>query len=546
MEYAVTSNQALAALCFLAILILGRWYTAKGNNSSDWVSQYPIVGAGGQYFSVALATLRSFSESQRWAFKGYAKYSKANVPFIIPCLDRGNVVMIPPKQLKKVYNLPESILDVYWTQNDTIQTRYTIGDQDIIKNGFQMSVIRNQITRNLAHLTPVIATELKEGFNRYWGDTSEWKELRIWDSCLKLIAGAANGAFCGTPLCRDVQFLDSLRDHAMTMFVGALAVNGTPKLLRPVSGAIVSLLCAFRFNKTLRLCLPFIKERLENTAKAMADPTFSWTPPKDGLQWIIEESYATNDPQQLDPTRVTHRLLYVNDISLHSTSFTVQNVILDIYNAEDSLNLIEALREECSAILREAGGSWTREAVQKLKLVDATIRESMRLTPFASVGLPRTVVDPHGISLEGPNGKLHIPQGTVVAMPMDPIHHDEDFYPDAAKFNPYRFMQPGAVQSILEKFDPENQGRGAASNKGEKEKRSTVTLDDALLGFGFGKHACAGRFFALNEMKMFVAHMVLNYDVKCLDRRPALTNVVWLKIPFNDGKVRVRKRPSMT
>ncbi|KAH6664561.1 cytochrome P450 [Halenospora varia] len=524
MEYTITSNQALAALCFLAILILGRWYTAKGNNSSDWMSQYPMVGAGGQYFSVALATLRSFSESQRWAFEGYAKYSKANVPFIIPCLDRGNVVMIPPKQLKKVYGLPESILDVYWTQNDTIQTKYTIGDQDIIKNGFQMSVIRNQITRNLAHLTPVIATELKEGFNRYWGDTTEWKELRIWDSCLKLIVGAANGAFCGTPLCRDVQFLDSLRDHAMTMFVGALAVNGTPKLLRPVSGAIVSLLCAFRFNKTLKLCLPFIKERLENTAKAMTDPTFSWTPPKDGLQWIIEESYATNDPQQLDPTRVTHRLLYVNDISLHSTN---------------SLNLVEALREECGAILQEAGGSWTREAVQKLKLVDATIRESMRLTPFASVGLPRTVVDPHGISLEGPNGKLHIPQGTVVAMPMDPIHRDEDFYPDAARFNPYRFMQPGPVRSILESSIQK-------IRKTMPPEKSTVTLDDAFLGFGFGKHACAGRFFALNEMKMFVAHMVLNYDVKCLDRRPELTNVVWLKIPFNDGKVRVRKRLSTT
>lgn len=126
-------------------------------------------------------------------------------------------------------------------------------------------------------------------------------------------------------------------------------------------------------------------------------------------------------------------------------------------------------------------------------------------------------------------------------MPMDPIHRDEDFYPDAARFNPYRFMQPGAMRSILEKFNLENQENNATGSKGEKEKakvdvgrdgmsnhkeKSTVTLDDAFLGFGFGKHACAGRFFALNEMKMFVAHMVLNYDVKCLDRRPELTNVV--------------------
>jgi cytochrome P450 len=72
--------------------------------------------------------------------------------------------------------------------------------------------------------------------------------------------------------------------------------------------------------------------------------------------------------------------------------------------------------------------------------------------------------------------------------------------------------------------------------------KSTVTLGEAFLGFGFGKHACPGRFFALNEVKMFVAHMVLNYDVECLDQRPELTSVIWLKLPCNDGRVRVRKR----
>ena len=166
------------------------------------MTQYPKVGAGEKSFAAAWATLRSVSQSQKWAFEGYAKYSRANEPFIIPSLDRDNVIMIPPSQLKKVYGLPERILDVRSTQKSTIQTMYTIGDQDIIENDFQISVIRHQITRNLVHLTPIIATELKVGFDRYWGDSMEWKELRIWDSCLKLIAGAANGAFCGEPLCK--------------------------------------------------------------------------------------------------------------------------------------------------------------------------------------------------------------------------------------------------------------------------------------------------------------------------------------------------------
>lgn len=79
----------------------------------------------------------------------------------------------------------------------------------------------------------------------------------------------------------------------------------------------------------------------------------------------------------------------MNDISLHSTSYTAQNVILDLASADPSI--ITILREESARVLKEAGGKWTRQAVTKLRLIDSTIRESMRMTPFNSIGLPRTV-----------------------------------------------------------------------------------------------------------------------------------------------------------
>lgn len=140
---------------------------------------------------------------------------------------------------------------------------------------------------------------------------------------------------------------------------------------------------------------------------------------------------------------------------------------------------------------------------------------------------------------------------------MDAIHRDEAIYPHANRFNPFRFTQPSLLRSILDSLNPEQSGGKPTSSHSRTEKentsisqitasgskvKSTVALDDTFLGFGFGKHACPGRFFALNEMKIFVAHMVLNYDVVCLDRRPELTNVLWLKVPYNDGRVRVRKR----
>jgi cytochrome P450 len=264
---------------------------------------------------------------------------------------------------------------------------------------------------------------------------------------------------------------------------------------------------------------------------------------KDALQWIIDECYLTENPAQLDPKRVSHRLLLVNDISLHSTAFTVQNVILDLFSQDPSLGFVEALREQCKTVLAEAGGSWTRDAVRKLTLVDSTIRESMRLSPFGTIGLPRTVVHPDGIKLD--NTDVTVPQGTVFAVPMEPVHYDEDIYPDARKFNAFRFAQPSAVKNVFDSFTSKEDieaARLSEANGDPKKPKSSVSLDDAFLGFGFGKYACPGRFFALNEMKIFMAHMLLNYDVEYLKVRPQHMNIISLKLPLNKGTIRVRRR----
>lgn len=123
------------------------------------------------------------------------------------------MVIIPPGQIKKVYGLHDDVLDMQNTANDSMQAKYTISDKNIYAHPFQMNVIRNQMTRNLAILTPVIAAELEGGFERAWGTGNQWKEFRIWESCMDLISGASNAAFCGAPLCKYLSLLPSCRDQ---------------------------------------------------------------------------------------------------------------------------------------------------------------------------------------------------------------------------------------------------------------------------------------------------------------------------------------------
>ncbi|KAL7269164.1 hypothetical protein RUND412_008185 [Rhizina undulata] len=42
------------------------------------------------------------------------------------------------------------------------------------------------------------------------------------------------------------------------------------------------------------------------------------------------------------------------------------------------------------------------------------------------------------------------------------------------------------------------------------------------LAFGHGKHPCPGRFFAVNELKLLMSYIILNYDFKVQSgKRPA-------------------------
>ena len=121
---------------------------------------------------------------------------------------------------------------------------------------------------------------------------------------------------------------------------------------------------------------------------------------EDGLQWIIDECYKKHDPKQLEPARVTHRLLMLNLVAIHSTSFTTTNTILDLYSSSPSDGFVDGLREECDRALADSDGIWTKEAITRLSRVDSTIKESMRFSNFGIVALPRRVGFPN------PNTKI--------------------------------------------------------------------------------------------------------------------------------------------
>lgn len=58
--------------------------------------------------------------------------------------------------------------------------------------------------------------------------------------------------------------------------------------------------------------------------------------------------------------------------------------------------------------------------------------------------------------------------------------------------------------------------KGAAKASAESANQM-VTVSPTALTFGYGRHACPGRFFAANEIKMILGRAILEYDIKNAD-----------------------------
>lgn len=72
-----------------------------------------------------------------------------------------------------------------------------------------------------------------------------------------------------------------------------------------------------------------------------------------------------------------------------------------------------------------------------------------------------------------------------------------------------------------------------------------VSTGPASLGFGHGKHACPGRFFAANEIKVALCHLLIKYDWKMVPGENAEPFAYGFNLSANPmAKVMVRRRES--
>ncbi|KPA35306.1 ent-kaurene oxidase [Fusarium langsethiae] len=462
----------MAILILVLITSLGIVYAAwkLQNNNNGFEKSFPCVGLQeGQWFAWSRAKLRSFTMTEEWMKEGYEKYSRKNQAFTIPSFGKGKVLILPPSQIKTVYNKRESELEAHAPASESLSFEYTIRDPAVYPSDYTVDVVRKWITKRFDELTAELQEELFLAVDEQFGLGDEWRDVQLWIAVQRVFAGGLNRVLVGFPLCRDPTYLETVRRFAMDMPLQGLFTTLIPKLLKPIFGPLMCRHVRRDTQKGIAACLPLIRARLSDHQKRVENETSREKQPVGILEWIIEASAATGDPAQLNPYRIGHRVMILNFNFVQSGSIPFSTALSDICSGPNAASTFSRLRDEAEAVLSTVD-NWNRATISELTLADSAIRESMRWSDFGLFVLPRRV-NSIGITLD--NG-IYLPPGVHVEMPMHFIHSDETFYEDAGSFKPFRFAD----------------GTSAA--------RSAVSLDETFLGFGYGRNACPGRFLGIH------------------------------------------------
>ena len=93
-----------------------------------------------------------------------------------------------------------------------------------------------------------------------------------------------------------------------------------------------------------------------------------------------------------------------------------------------------------------------------------------------------------------PDGTF-IPRGTKLETNTCSIHVDEKYYDNPKTFDGLRFYKQ-------------------RQNLGEENKHLYVSVSKTDLSFGYGRHACPGRYLGHLNIKLILAELILNYDLQ--------------------------------
>ncbi|XP_054157436.1 uncharacterized protein LOC128955785 [Oppia nitens] len=188
-------------------------------------------------------------------------------------------------------------------------------------------------------------------------------------------------------------------------------------------------------------------------------------------EYIDKEDLTKKPNLKLSPDELTAQGIFFFIAGYDTTTAAISHCI---YYLATNMDCQQKLYKELAD--KYSGKPFTYEELNEFKYLNAVINETLRLAPPLT-SVERDCIEDYTLGNTG----ITIPKGTTVEFHPYIIHRDPEFFDEPNDFKPDRFLEP--------RHHPY-----------------------AFIPFGGGPRLCIGMRFALNEMRMCIAKMVLNFE----------------------------------
>ncbi|KAH8092525.1 cytochrome P450 [Cristinia sonorae] len=466
----MADSSLLAILAALAaFLYLKSWLLP----SKHAFPHIPAIGHTAPLLSL-ISSFHYLLNARDMVQQGYDKYKGR--AFKVPELFRWMIIVTGPQLIEELRKAPDDQLSFDEAVSDSLQVDYTLGPT-IHTNGYHIPIIRTTLTRNLGALFPDVRDELATAFTDIIPPTDEWTKVPALSTIMKVVCRTTNRIFVGLPLCRDPDYRELNIEFTVDVVKAAATINLFPHFLRPLAGRVLTPVPS-KIRRAERHLRPIIEQRYKMMEELGPDYEGK---PNDMLSWLMDEAVG----EEKDVSALTRRILTVNFAAIHTSSMSFTHAL---YQLAAHPEWASVLREEVEDVVKKEG--WTKQAMQYMRKVDSFMKESQRFHGLGSIVMTRRALQDFTFS----DGTF-VPRGAFVSAAATATHYDVENYDRAGEFDPWRFSS------------------ARAQGEGEGTKHQMVSTSKEYVPFGHGRHACPGRFFAANELKAMMAHVVVTYDV---------------------------------
>ncbi|KAM5452933.1 hypothetical protein McanMca71_007525 [Microsporum canis] len=365
------------------------------------------------------------------------------------------MTILPRKYLDEIKRFPESQMSFKALVKDAMVGEYTLiatHDHSLV------TALRRDLTQNIVHAHELLQEEAVSVVNKKLG-------------------------FCGNGKSYGPIFEHEERSCNVEKPKDYAPVKLLPTLLEMVSSMTSRVLVGLPLchdKEWLGCMLKYTEDAFKaDRVEKLKDPDYK--PPRDIIQSFIDINEEKG--KSLD-FQATNQLMAAFT-SMHTTSMNACHALFHLAAAPEYM---APLREEVATVLAEEGNITSKNAMMKLRKLDSFLRETQRLNPSSFVGMERKVLVTTTLS----DGTV-LPAGSTFGFNSFQINYDPQLWENPEKFDGFRFERLRA-------------------SEGNEHKYQATSIGLESLSFGLGTHACPGRFFAINEIKILLAHLIMNYD----------------------------------